>query len=622
MALEAKLKTCGAETQASEKRYNALQEQIRLDMNELKDLRERARHAEDSFSDKETDLAKLKRQLRDLRANNTKLVQLGKHLRAQNKKVADELDDALALLEIEKSSANDAKSAHDEAVAKVDTLEKQVQNLLSSETQKQVARLTREVEDLKQKLESAESARDDLERERDTAQTSLADTERDLRKTKSDLEDANERTKELIGDLSSLKTEKSRIEADLNDKASKLDAAQSSVSELASQKDSAESRAAELSKKQEAAAAESERLKSEFLKYKEKVDDPALVDYFVKKAEWLKNPHVEGVDRAYEKTLKMLGPRLDPAQETLLEMQSMLQASREKLSSAVGETDDSPFISGLLTYGILLIPFGLSLCLLVRLKRCISLTKATMFMSMYNLIFSALVFATSFATDGEEPMAVFRERNETAFESLQIMLPIYYSIYLFFSLLLFAKAQINMRCRCSLRAPLLLVVPLSVLIHYYRAVWLPSMRDEKPKMESIYWAAYAGAFLLQFGLITCCAKAPGKKEDDLELPLLSAKTAGRAHGHRVAEAQESQEGHVINVSADVLSPEDVTESLTEGAERVRDKASAIAESFKTGRSVKDIESDQRKSKKSTKKKKKKKPPSTDDLESLEDRKVD
>lgn len=624
-ALEAKLKTCGADVKESKQKYDALQEQVKLDMNELEDLRSRARKAMDSFSDKETDVARLERELRELKNNNTKLVQLGKHQRTQNKKLADERDEALALLEYEKSAAKDTVVAKDAALAEIESLKKQVKELMESDTHKSNDNMREEIEGLKSKLENSKSSSEEVQTKYTSTKNALDDARKELKKKSSELDSTKTRLDEISAKLTSVQSAKDRLDVELDEKKALLEKTKSDLETVASEKSDAEDRASELAKKQAAAAEESERLKGEFLKYKEKVDDPALVDYFVKKAEWLKNPKVSGVDRAYEKTMKLLGPKLEPTQEAILEMQSMLQASREKLSSAVGETEDSPILSGMLTYGILLIPFGISMCLLVRLKRCISLTKATMFMSMYNLIFSGLVFATSFFIEGEEPMATFREQNEQAFESLQIMLPIYYAFYMIFVVLLFLKLQVIMRCRCSLRVPLVLVIPIGVMIHYYRSAWVYAMHDKPPQLESVAWAAYAGAFLVHFGLITCCAPSNSSKasdEEDMTLPLVSKSK--RAHGHLVAEAQESKDGHIINVSADVMSPEEVSESLTEGAEAVRDKASAIAESFKTGKSVKEIETEQRKSKKksSSTSKKKKKKAETSDIESLEGSKVD
>jgi len=580
--LEKKLRVAEDALEVEKQETKRLREKLTLDANELEDLRKRTRKAEDEFMDKETSVAKLQSRIRALKRNNTQLVELGRKLRMSSKQAAKELDDALALLEYEKGEAEGAKQAHKEAEEKAQSLEEQMHALESTEVQKLNAELSKSVEevkarnsDLKHELQKSEGKREQLEEDLEMKGKELDSMRETFDSKTKKLEQVQQEDEKLSEELERAQGKLQELENEVQDKSERVQLLQAQLDSISEEKKSAEGKVSELSEKQAAAERESEKLKKLFEQYKTKVDDPALVDYFIAKAEWLQNPKVEGVDQAYQKTMKVL----EPTQIALLEMQALLQASTEKLGVAVSDEEYSPLVSGLLTYGILFIPLALSLCLLVRLKRCISLTKLTMLCCMYNALFSASMFAiATFIFNGEEPMAMFRKQNEEAFEFLQIVFPLYYGVYLLLSAIIGLKAaMVNFKCKCSLRAPLHLIIPLGIMVHYYQHVWVQAMFDKEPAIATEDWAAYACGFLVHFVLLTCCApknKPSSSKDSDtdadsMSLPLLAPKGGEKPrHGHRVEQlrVEKEESDAMIDVNADFLDPEDIAKSISGFAE--------------------------------------------------------
>mmetsp|Transcript_4192 Transcript_4192/g.7348 ORF Transcript_4192/g.7348 Transcript_4192/m.7348 type:complete len:659 (+) Transcript_4192:117-2093(+) len=581
--LQSGLAQCERSLADAKKEVKHVQEVAHLEKNELEDLRVRNRDVEDGVSDKDLLIQQLRRKNEVLETNVTQLVKLGQGFRGKTKKLEVEVETALGHLEYERSIL-------EEKSREISKLEKTIA-LLKSQLEGY------EKGDLGVRNEELSNAKIKLEMElaaaRGECKDGLAQAEKDRSALASEKEEnaalakALEEKSAIYDDLAHAHGEletKMEVEeekrSELSTKIEELDAELSRTKEQLSEVDHAkltvEERAEELARKKKQADEESERLKELFESYKNKVDDPALVDYFVKKAEWLKHPKVEGVDTAYEKTLKLLGPKLNPTHAAMLEMQAMLQSSTEKLRSAAPEKY-SPILNGILTYGIILVPMVITACLLIRLRNCIPLTKAVMLMVVYNMVFCVTLAVLSFVVESGEPMIAFRNRNREAFEFVQILLPVYYIIYLFSHFLIILKYVIALRCKCSVRLFVMFIAPIFVMYHYYLTIWLPTMRDQVPEVVKFMWLGYSVVFALLFSGITCWPPVQPASGS----PLLPS---GNRHGHALAKNKDLEAGgdHMVDVNADVLSPEDVIAT----AAMVKDTAEALIKGKKRSSSKK------------------------------------
>jgi hypothetical protein len=269
------------------------------------------------------------------------------------------------------------------------------------------------------------------------------------------------------------------------------------------QKDENENTIKNLSEKERAANAQARRAEMLYHEYKSKADDPDLFDAVVKKAEWLKNPHLVGVDAAYNKGLHLIGPGLTSTQMALIEMQAMLKTSSEHLTSMVGKPELSPIMSGVLTYGILLIPLIVSLLVVVRLRNTVSLEKAAMWMTLYNALFCAFLFGL-YMWLGIEPLSALKSHHRSVYEFLQFAVAAGYVLYCVVVLLTTVKQVVFARCTVTLRAMLQCVLPVCVGVNYYLTAWVPAMLDtDKEHIEGKSWGVYALGFVLQLLLLTC-----------------------------------------------------------------------------------------------------------------------
>jgi len=619
--LQGKLSNCELNLGKVNASYEAFVEGTKLDKNELEALRSRVKEIENKHSGSHMTKERLLR-------NITSLVKLGKTLHAQNKNLKVEIENALSLLEYEKSYSADLNETIKNKENEIQALRQRVAALEGGKVKQENNKLQKAMESMQSEITSMKSSSDEqqikltfvqsqlaskeqaylaLESRMDTEDKELETAKEEVTTLKQELEDSNEKYQ---------KTASALVLAN-----SDLDRMKSKMENLLKERSSFEGRVSELSEKQSAARKESEKLKKLFEQYKEKVDDPALVDYFIKKAEWLKHPYVEGVDTAYEKTLKLLGPKLHPTQIALIEMQTLLQQSTEKLSDVVGKPEYSPLLSGLLTYGLLLIPFGISIGFMVRLKRCISLTKMTILMTLYNTIFCTLLFGLSFVVKEEEPLRSFRSHNEQSFEFVQIIISVYYVLYIGFTFLVILREALRLRCKLSVRVMLMLLIPYVVMYHYYVNVWLRAMRDQSPIITFEAWGLYGVGFTVQFLLLTCCSRKTSKSysaESSMHQPLLDSGSSGEEES-TFSKQSNIEDDHVINIDTDMMKgPEDVTDDF----ERVKEKVQTFAESIQTGKSIEEIETKKQKTKKKKKKKRYSTSSTNDNGQEVDENKVD
>ena len=359
----------------------------------------------------------------------------------------------------------------------------------------------------------------------------------------------------------------------------------------------------------------------------------------------------------------MIGPKLNRTELVIKELTALLDLSSKSLTRMVGKPEMSPVVSGLLTYGILLIPLTLSMCLVVRVKRRLSLAKLTTWMTLYNTLFCLAAFGLSFVVKGE-PMLALREHNEETYEFLQLLLGVAYTFY-FTCLQLLTVNQCVFANRCALgtRQVLQIGLPSLVAFHYYQTVWLLAMKDKPPVIEEEDWAYYAVAFTLIFISLTFCKRTSpagayknvptvippqqsgqsipagqanisaleqgvsvesrNTEEEDIGGASLgsdkedegSAKKAKKSkkkkkhkHGHRVAAAQELEDDSAM-IELDIVNPDKLVE-----------EAETLAEAATTGAPIKDIK--ERKSKEKRSKKKHRREASSEDDDDLEVQKLD
>jgi hypothetical protein len=630
-ALEQHLAQCEAQLSPLRKAAKACDESGALAGNELAELRARARRLEDDAASSSSKASTAFKRAASCERNATQLALLAQAYRVKNGALKSEVERALGLVEYEQSASSELSASLGEARASLAAEQAALAELRASPVQaraeageRRAGELEEEAAALRRELAAAEARAEQAELSLGAAQAALETGRQELVASRDELAVREQLALELGATNARLEERGSQLSAELRSARARLD-------ELGSQHLSAEQRIARLASEQERARAESELLQRQLATYKDKVDDPAIMDFFLKKAEWLQHPRFAGVDEALDKTMQLLrNPKLQPTHRALLEMQALLSASSQRLSSAVADRDRfGPWLSGFLSYGILLVPLAITLALLVRMQRCLSLSKLAMLMTLYNAIFCAVMIGGSLLlpwlrpagvrAEAGEAMAAFREQNLGAFEFLQIVLPLYFAFYLGCQLLMALKFSLAARCRCSLRVLAMLAGPLAVLVHYYLHVWLLAMRDEPPRQPVLAWGAYSAVFFVEFFLLTCSPPAsaggggsgggggsssssssnssskncrtgpanPGESDDEGRFrPLLEghAKAAGE-DGVSVEAAQlafaEAAQSAVLDLGADVMSPEEVQERASElvgGGRKKKKKSSRRAHS--------------------------------------------
>lgn len=339
------------------------------------------------------------------------------------------------------------------------------------------------------------------------------------------------------------------------------------------------------------------------------------------------------------------------------ELTALLELSSKSLTKMVGKPEMSPVVSGLLTYGLLLIPLTLSMCLLVRVKRRLSLAKLTTWMTLYNVLFCGAAFGLSFVAK-DEPMSALRQHNEETYEFLQLFLGLAYTFYYTcLQLLTVNQCVFANRCALGTRQILQIGLPSLIAFHYYQTVWVLAMKDKPPVIEREDWAYYAVAFTLIFISLTFCRRsntttnnkstvkpmqasvvpeqtdvsslekgtskveAASNVEPEAGLPegeneeesspskksKKSKKKKKHKHGHRVAAAQELEDDSAM-IELDIVNPNKLAE-----------EAETFAEAAATGAPIKEIK--ERKDKEKRKKKHRRSESSEED-EDLEGQKLD
>ncbi len=624
-ALEQHLAQCEAQLGPLRKAARACDESGALEGNELAELRTRARRLEDEAASSASRVSSSIKRVANCERNATQLALLAQTYRAKNGALKTEVERALGLVEYEQSTSAELNAALGEARASLAAEQAALAALRASPLheraeaeERRAGELEGKAAALRRELEAARARAEQAELSLGAAQAALEAGRKELVASRGELAVREQLTVELGETNARLEERASQLSAELR-------AAQARLDDLGSQHLSAEQRLARLASEQERARAESERLQQQLATYKDKVDDPAIMDFFLKKAEWLQHPRVAGVDAALDKTMQLLrNPKLQPTHRALLEMQALLSASSQRLSSAVSDRERfGPWLSGFLSYGILLVPLAITLALLVRLRRCLSLSKLAMLMTLYNAVFCAVTLLGSLLlprlrpagvhAEADEAMAALRQQNLGAFEFLQIVLPLYFAFYLGCQLLMALKFSLAARCGCSLRVLAMLAGPLAVLVHYYLHVWLLAMRDQPPRQPALAWGAYSVVFFVEFFLLTCsppgCAGGGGggssssgsssnisdnnnssrttpaspftSDDEGRSRPLLGAHAKAEAEeGVTVEAAQlalaEAAQSAVLDLGADVMSHEEVQERACElvGAGKKKKKKSS------------------------------------------------
>uniref|UniRef100_A0A7S3PL48 Uncharacterized protein n=1 Tax=Aplanochytrium stocchinoi TaxID=215587 RepID=A0A7S3PL48_9STRA len=571
---------------------------------------------------------KLTKLNKDLQTNNTQLVRLGKTLRKKAKAFERDAEDAWKSLELERELSKRLEGLISNSNVGING----VANYASTKKQEET------IQELNLKVEELTADLNSKQEEFDAALKSKSETgEQELRHEVKELEADLSKCTEKTTALSVEVEEKDSIAKELGELKSRFDAVneefeetQISLRELQEGKQELKSKVAKAVEDAKKCEENCKEMESLFSVYQKKLEDPALADYLEKKFEWLQNPQVEGVTIAYDKTVKMIGPRLNVTKEKLEQVKKLLEVSSQTLSNAVGKPEYTPLVSGLLTYGILLLPFCFSVCILVRVKRAITLRKTTVWMSLYLCLFSLGALALSKVVK-LEPMLALRQHNESAYEFLQLGVAAFGGLY-YFCVYLYTFAQITFEGKCtfSFRHVFQLVLPAAVATHYYYHVWLLAMKDKDPDIEVKHWAGYAGIFFFLFLLFTFFTKSNtriDKKEQEnvlpvsqpLNQPLLNqsptedmddvkndehsngvgnskekkskkSKKKKHKHGHKVAEALDND---ATLMEFEAIEPEHLMEEVE-----------TIAEAATTGESIHDIK--KRKAEKKRKKKAKNK----------------
>ena len=180
--------------------------------------------------------------------------------------------------------------------------------------------------------------------------------------------------------------------------------------------------------------------------------------------EWFKNPKsLESLLDAKNTTLNLIFPGLDATERRLLELKAK---SSEKIESVIGmDSETSALMSGLLAWGILLIPFFMSFCLLVRVR--LSLSKMVLWASLYAALFCLVLFGFSFAL-GDEALMSLRKLSPLSHDVVLIILMLG-NVLLIVSIALLTLKQWLVTDLGSLRVRHMFQagIPMVVAVHYY-----------------------------------------------------------------------------------------------------------------------------------------------------------
>jgi len=549
--LEEVLEACRKNVSINMANVKLLEEGKELEMNELLELRNRNSKIEDKFANKDASLEDLRFKIVTAERNSTQLAKLATTYRSRNAALNVDLETALALLEDEKEVSeklrsslkklNDTTTVFKDEIRSYKRTPIAVTNQnLKSENQNltmELSKLREEVAVLKETVVRNHA----IIKEEQVGSDRL---ESDLKRLKEQLERSKEELSVVSINLVDEREQGARNGEKLEDAMKQITILKSENLLLRDRSEQARGTIDKLDEQQKLVHQESEALKSKLMAYKQKLDDPALFDVFMAKADFLKNRKANGVDFAYEKTMRYIGPKLGPTHQAMLEMQQLVDSSSQRLTRALGKPEYSPVLSGFLTYGVLLLPLVLSLIMLVRLKKCLSLVKTNMWMNTYNMLFCFVLFASSFwLGDRQEPMAALRQHNEQSFEFLQLVIPMYYGSYLLMGILLVLRNAFVLRCKSLTRVLLIVILPVAIMIHYYSNVWYLAMQDMPPVLTCNTWLYYgfmylANCFFIIFG---------------------SPPSSTSVHSDN--KSGDLEEAISINLDAQILDPVEVQEKV-------------------------------------------------------------
>ncbi len=336
--------------------------------------------------------------------------------------------------------------------------------------------LLSQIQSLKQELEKEKSRCNELEMEKNHAIEMLSSSEAKIEWTKKEFDTETKKLQELLSaaerSIEGSRSQSEKSVEDLKQSQERLKSAEERANLLEEENNEIKSRTNYLESQEKAHLNEERRLRILFLKYKNLAEDPALFDIALKKAEWLQHPTIGvGLESAINKTYSMFVPKIQSTEESLEEFQEAIKRTSDNLLAKVGHQEFSPMLSGMLVYGILLVPFIFSVCLLVRIKKIFSMTRLLMWMSLYNSLFCLVMYLTSIWAD-QEAVSALKDKDPELMEFVMITLGAYYFLFLVISIVFFAK-RLTCDTKCALLPSDLIrvFVPIIIGIHFYDKVW-------------------------------------------------------------------------------------------------------------------------------------------------------
>jgi len=298
--------------------------------------------------------------------------------------------------------------------------------------------ITLHAQELEQQ-ERVEPTKEDLERELKEKQQQLAS----LKNEKDKAEKESEKTKkELTEQAKALKSDNDKILAQLEEK----------------NKEAAQLQA-ELAKVQE-----------QLFEVQKLVENPQLSQWLLSKAEYLKTY----VDPYLLEAIESTRNQLSSANYLTTEVVDLLKDNLETKLQKTPVRKYSPMMAGMISYGVLLIPLGLSFYGIFRLSARISLKQYILIGSLFIATIHIFCTLISLFTK-QDALLYLQQMSENNFIFLQLMMGVLYVSYCGLLIVGLSSAE-NRRSLISLLVIFLCYFMLG--LYYRENIWRPTMRRE------------------------------------------------------------------------------------------------------------------------------------------------
>eukprot|EP00930_Biecheleria_cincta_P085845 TRINITY_DN7520_c0_g1_i1.p1 TRINITY_DN7520_c0_g1~~TRINITY_DN7520_c0_g1_i1.p1 ORF type:complete len:794 (-),score=126.83 TRINITY_DN7520_c0_g1_i1:269-2626(-) len=369
---------------------------------------------------------------------------------------------------------------------------------MTAQKDETMKRLEQTQADLSSKSSQLEQTQADLSSKSsqlEQTQADLSSKSKELESKTHEYEQVSSKSQELASQLDQYKRSTSDLSSKLHVKEKTLDSMSKELQDVTIKRDFLEAEKDRLENKVRTSKEVTQHLADELTETRAKrnellkeYSDPS-VQHFLEAKAWKVYEH-PGVYHTVNKSFKYVLPTLKMRYE---QGQSFFNSSqrriRDRLNAFVGNKRTEPYlpmVSGILVYGIAIVPFFCALSLLTR-----ALCQRREILVFFHVWFAlTCLSASAFAIfTGAEPLAVFAMHDAALYLFSQVvfgLMLLLYALFLLMSWCLCSAGGTHEPCFRMIQATILI----PSLLVYFLFIWTPAIQDRLPEMDQMMLMAF------------------------------------------------------------------------------------------------------------------------------------